>query len=114
MKAAGMALVLTGLAAVAAADDARLAAGDKVRLTPSDGRRFAGTVVDFEGETLLVRTGPDAAVTRVPLADLQRLQVARGRRGHVKQGALIGFVPGFLFGAWVGAVVGCYDQGPDC
>lgn len=114
MKAAAMALLLAGLATVAAADEARsVGAGDKVRMTLAH-RRFSAVVVDVEGEALVVRTGPDAAPTRVPLADLQRLEVAHGRRGHVKEGALIGFVPGFVFGAIVGNALGCDDQGADC
>jgi hypothetical protein len=114
MKAVGLVLVLVGLATVAAADESRsVGAGDKVRLTLGE-RRFSAVVVEAEGDALVVRTGPDAAATRVPLADLTRLQRASGRRGHVKEGALIGFVPGFLFGAWVGGALGCDDQGPGC
>ena len=107
-------LVLALAAAASAEDGPPVAAGDKVRLTPSDGRRFSAVVVETEPDALVVRTGPDAAPTRVPLAGLQRLQVARGRRGHFKQGALVGFVPGFAFGAYVGNLFGCDDQGPDC
>lgn len=107
-------LVLAAAATAGADDGVGLAAGDKVRLTPSSGRRFSAVVVDTEADTLVVRTSPDGAPTRVPLAGLRRVQVARGRRGHVMQGALIGFVPGFLFGAAVGYVLGCDDQGPHC
>jgi hypothetical protein len=107
------ALVLA--AATAGADEARgIAAGDKVRLTPSSGRRFSAVVVEADGDALVVRTGPEAAPTRVPLAGLERMQVARGRRGHFKTGALIGFLPGFLFGGFVGGALGCDDQGPGC
>jgi hypothetical protein len=107
-------LVLAGSTAAGADEAAGVAAGDKVRLTPADGRRFSAVVVETEPDALVVRTGPQAAPTRVPLAGLQRVQVARGRRGHVKEGALIGFVPGFLFGAVIGHVLGCDDQGPNC
>jgi hypothetical protein len=107
-------LVLAAATAAAADEAAAVAAGDKVRLAPAGGRRFSAVVVEAEGDTLMVRTSPDGPPTRVPLAGLRRLEVARGRRGHVLQGTLIGFVPGFLFGAYVGNVLGCDDQGPHC
>ena len=107
-------LVLLAAAVPAAAGDvASVALGDKVRLTHPGAGRFQATVLDVQPGALVVRVG-EGAPRRIELSGLQRLEVARGRRGHVLQGALIGFLPGFLFGAYAGNALGCDDQGPDC
>jgi hypothetical protein len=116
MKRFSLAMALLAAAPVVAQDTASLAAGEKVRLTAARAgtARFTAVVVEVEPDALVVRTARDAPARRVPLADLARLEAARGRRGHLKEGALIGFVPGFAFGAYVGHVFGCDDQPSDC
>lgn len=108
-------LLLLFVAAVpAAAQTATVAAGDKVRVTAASASgRFKATVLEVRPDALVVRIG-EGAPQRIDLSGVQRLEVARGRRGHVLQGALIGFLPGFAFGAYAGNVLGCDDQGPDC
>ncbi|HET8648198.1 MAG TPA: hypothetical protein VFO85_22065 [Vicinamibacteria bacterium] len=90
--------------------------GDKVRLTwaGQDGSRLVATVLETGPGALVVRPRGGGPPLQVELDRLQRLEVARGRRGHFKEGALIGFLPGFAFGAHVGNVLGCDDQGSDC
>jgi hypothetical protein len=120
MTRIALAIVLLAAATAARASNdpapAGLAAGQKARLTPAGtGQgRFTGIVVEVQPDALLVRRKADAPPERVLLGGLSRLEVARGRRGHFPQGALIGFVPGFLLGAYAGQVLGCDDQGPDC
>jgi hypothetical protein len=111
------AILLAAAAAVPASQDQpNLTSGDTVRLRTADAgsRRLTAIVVEVQPDALLVRTAPDAPARRIPLADLQRLEVARGRHGHVLQGAAIGFLPGFIFGAYAGNALGCDDQGPNC
>jgi hypothetical protein len=108
-------LIVGVLAAVPAAaqDSPSVATGDKVRLTPSGAGRFQATVLEVQPDALVVRLG-SGVPQRIPTSGLKRLEVARGRRGHVLQGALIGFVPGFAFGAYAGRALDCSDQGSDC
>jgi hypothetical protein len=113
MKPFLLSILLAAAAPVAARDTASVRAGDKVRLTPSGVGRFKATVLEVQEDALVVRVG-EGAPQRIALSGLQRLEVARGRRGHVLQGALIGFLPGFAFGAYAGNALGCDDQGPDC
>jgi hypothetical protein len=115
MKIRAMALLLALTAAPARAEDGgtTLATGDKVRLTPAGASRFKATVLEVQPDALIVRVGAGEP-QRIALSGLKRLEVARGRKGHVLQGAFIGFLPGFVLGAYAGNVIGCDDQGPDC
>lgn len=103
------------VAAVPAAAQTRapLSTGDTVRFTQAGAGRFRATVLEVQPGALVVRVG-EGAPRQIVLSGLERLEVARGRRGHVLQGAAIGFLPGFAFGAYAGNVLGCDDQGPDC
>lgn len=84
--------------------------GTRVRFeTTGEGRR-TGTVVDLDGEALVVRLTRTSAVVRVPLADLGSLEVSAGRRSRAGEGAIIAAVPGALFGGYVGLYAGCYEQ----
>jgi hypothetical protein len=92
------------------------AAGERVRFQAAafgTGHR-TGTVVSTDTDALLVTIAPGADPVRVPLADFERLEVARGRRGHFWTGAIIGLVPGAFLGAAFGWYAGCDDQGADC
>jgi hypothetical protein len=51
---------------------------------------------------------------RVALSSLARLDVHRGRRTLAKEGAILGFIPGAIYGGFFGAYGACDDQGPDC
>jgi hypothetical protein len=71
-------------------------------------------VVDVQEGWLLVQPGPDRDPARVAVSSLARLDVHRGRRTRAKEGAIIGFIPGAIFGGLVGAYGACDDQGGDC
>ena len=117
MKKTPLVLLLStvALAAPAGAQDSRHpVSGDKVRLKHPGSGRFAATVLEVHPDALVVRTTPDGPPQRIALSGLRRLEVARGRRGHVLQGAAIGFLPGFVLGAYAGNALGCDDQGPYC
>jgi hypothetical protein len=113
MKPFLVAVLLAAAVPVAAQEPAHVSTGDKVRLTPTGAGRFKATVLDVQPDALVVRLG-EGAPRRIALSGLSRLEVARGRRGHVLQGALIGFLPGFVLGAYAGNALGCDDQGADC
>jgi len=113
--------VRAGGAASAAAEeppDPRLSAavaGDRVRLRKTGERHLlTGKVLEIDQETLVLARGREGGVLRVPVASLDRLEVARGRRGHAGLGAAIGFVPGALFMGTVVGVLACDDQGGHC
>ena len=106
-------LMAAGAGSADAGETANVATGDKVRLTPAGSGHFQATVLEVEPDALVVRIG-SGQPQRIPTSGLKRLEVARGRKGHVLQGALIGFVPGFAFGAYIGHVIGCDEQGPNC
>jgi hypothetical protein len=78
-----------------------LAPGDRVRLELPASKPFTGTVVAFEGPSLVLRpTGADAHLA-FQVADLVRLDVARG---HLRgRSVLIGGGIGLLAGGALGA-----------
>ncbi len=74
--------------------------GDRVRLRMTGERHLlTGKVLEIDGAALVIARGREGAVLRVPLASLDRLEVARGRRNRAALGAAIGFVPGALYAA---------------
>ncbi len=95
---------------------APLTPGDRVRFAadPPAPRWTKARVVEVEGDTLVVRLHENGPATRVPIASARALEVSRGSRRRWPEGAVIGFVPGFAFGAYAGHVLGCDDQGPGC
>jgi len=84
--------------------------GDRIRyrIHGAEGRRV-GEVLELGPDSILVQSagGP----VRVPTASLDNLDVFRGRRSLAREGAIVGFVPGALFGAALGALAACMDQG---
>ena len=66
--------------------------GDIVRVTaPSmDVEKGVGTVAALETDTLVVQVGERADALQVPLADVTRLEVHRGRQSSADTGVLIG------------------------
>lgn len=120
MRTLGLAALLMASTAsvVAGADEVASATtvspGDKVRLTPSGrGGRFTAMIIEVEPEAVVVRRKPGAAPLRVPLKSLQLLEVTRGQRGHAGEGALIGAVPGFVFG-FLASGLACIDAERPC
>ena len=111
-------LLLASAAGAAGADDRPLAvkAGEKVRLTPTDSasRCLTGTVLEVQPDALIIKFKWSGESRRVPFSALGRLEVADGRHGHFKAGALVGFVPGFALGYLVGSAISCYEHGSDC
>ena len=90
-------------------------AGDRVRLRQTGERHLlTGKVLEIDEGTLVIARGRDGGVLRIPVASLDRLEVARGRRGHAGLGAAIGFVPGALFMGFAVGVLACDDQGVQC
>ena len=70
---------------------------------------LTGKVLEIDGAALVLARGR-AGVLRVPLASLDRLEVARGRRHRAGMGAAIGFVPGALFAGTVAWYISCTEQ----
>ena len=92
-----------------------LASGDRVRL------RFAGsddtvqaTVETAVADDLVLRRSGVSEPLRLSVAQLQSLDVVRGRSSYWRRGAVIGFVPGALFFGALGGSIPCdpYASGP--
>lgn len=96
-----MAWAIAGCSSVASAQDARafadlgthLRVGDRVRVEHRDGTRFIGRVVSWSADALVIT---DAAGRRT-LTAATTTRVAR-LGDSVMNGALVGLLPGFLFG----------------
>jgi len=116
-RASSMVLILVvvasgvGAAAEEPADPrASAVVGDRVRLRMTGERDLlTGKVLEIDGAALVLARGR-AGVLRVPLASLDRLEVARGRRHRAGMGAAIGFVPGALFAGTVAWYISCTEQ----
>lgn len=92
-------------------------AGEKVRVTTLAGRsREKGVVVQTDAETLTVSLGSGQPPVRIPLASVERLEVARGRRTTAREGALVGgLAGGVLAGLAVGGLMQALcENGSDC
>jgi hypothetical protein len=121
MKARQVSVVLlvTGLLVprAARAEDASalptLTPGQRIRFATATEPRRTATLIETDGEVLVVRIAGQGDAVRVPLADMQRLEVSAGRHSYASQGALIGAIPGVAFGGLVGAYATCFDM-PDC
>jgi hypothetical protein len=90
-----------------------LASGDRVRLRfAGNGKSLRATIESVTADELFLRPLGVAQPLRLSLAQLQSLEVARGRRSQWRKGALIGFVPGALFLGYVaGALcIDCVDK----
>jgi len=112
----GMAL----LATLAGADDQTsplsvLAPGDVVRVEVVGNRKtLKSTIESVTADEITLRPEGVAEPLRLSLQQLDRLEVARGRRSQWREGAVIGFVPGALFFGLVGGVLPCIDSSGDC
>ncbi len=122
-------LVLAVLAAALSARAAcqelpRLAIGQLVRVTaPAAGLgKQTGVLVALTADRLVMRPGERVAIgvppfdtmgTRIPLAQVQRLEVRAGETSHPWRGALVGAVAGAAIGAvagWSGGDDPPHDQ----
>src|SRR5512145_1698066 len=75
-------------------------AGEKVRVTTFTGPRVqSGVVLQTDAQALTVSLGAGRPPVRIPLAAIERIDVARGRRTAVKQCAVVGGVAGAVLGA---------------
>lgn len=102
----------------AAASD--LARGETVRLwlsgseSPGSRKKLTGTIESTSPGTLKLQLREaSAAPITLKLAQIDRLEVARGTRRRWPEGAAIGFVPGALFGGAGGYVLSCDADPPD-
>ena len=84
--------------------DTSIAPGDTVRVTaPSmDMDGSVGTVAALETDTLTVQVEDRADALYVPLADVTKLEVRRGRKSNAGKGALIGLGVGAVVGVALG------------
>ena len=86
-----------------------LTPGSRVRFShPGEGTR-TGTVVAFTTDTLEVRLAGRGEPARLPLDQLTRLDVSRGKRRHMARAGV-----GFVVGVGVGAVGGYVSGTNDC
>lgn len=87
--------------------------GDRVRVRTSTDR-VTGSVLGLDEAGLLIQTGAGPGPVRIPLETVERLAVAVGKKGHAKEGAAIGFIPGALALGYVMAAFTCMDEPSDC
>jgi hypothetical protein len=86
-----------------------LTPGSRVRVShPFAGIR-TGTVVALTPDTLEMRLGEDSVSVHLPLVEVTRLEVSRGKRRHMSDAAV-----GLVVGAAVGAVAGYATGDNDC
>lgn len=91
-------------------DTPTIAVGSRVRVThPGEGRRV-GTVLAFTSDSLTVRWAA-AGLSTLPLAQVTRVEVSRGRHPRKLRGAGRGFLVGASAGAPLGAAQ--YEK-PEC
>ena len=97
-----LAAAVLAAAAVAVADtppSAVVAIGEKVRVTTRTGRDDrTGVVMAADAQSLTVSLGSGKPPVRIPLASVRKLEVARGRRTAVKEGAISGGLVGLVLG----------------
>lgn len=84
--------------------------GERVRVTAPDLRRQVGTVVAVRADTLVFQARGAELPVSLPIPDVSRLQVARGRQSPIR-GALIGTGVGAVAGY---AVAGALVAGEEC
>ena len=86
-----------------------LTPGSRVRVTdPFEGTR-AGTLVALTADTLEVRVAGRSESSRLPLAEVTRLEVSRGKQRHISRAG-----KGLAIGVGVGAVAGFIAGEDDC
>lgn len=112
--AAAFALALAGpaLAADEPPPGPVLTPGQRVRFATLTQPRRTATVVETGTDAIVVSMAGGRQIVRVPLADVQHLEVSAGRRTYATEGGLLGAIPGAALGGVVGTAM-CYDE-EDC
>ena len=111
--AGGRLLAILVVAAVAATPalcaDSKVGPGAKVRVSAPTmaGGTLKGRVQAFDDQALTLTSGKETVVS--PRASITRLEVAFGRRGNARKGAIIGGAAGLLF-----LISLCNDGSTDC
>lgn len=88
-----------------------LRTGMRVRVTTPSLARETGTVLGYQGDTLLLLSG-SADTLALPLATATEIDVRVGTRRNWRHGATHGSGLGGLIGAGLGAVVSFSDDSP--
>jgi hypothetical protein len=104
MSGSGLALLAAVLGPASLAEPAPPPAGwpapgEVVRVAEAGGPRRRGTLVAVERDALVVSLDRDRPPTQIPLASIDRLEVARGRRSAAREGAALGALAGAACGA---------------
>ena len=103
------AAVLAGaaVAAVNAAPTGFPVTGENVRVTTREGgSRQKGVVVLTDADVLTLSLGPGRPPVRIPVASIERLEVARGRRTMAGEGAVVGGFAGAVLGGVAAVALG--------
>lgn len=106
-----VAMALT--AAVAGANDktsplATLGPGDRVRVEVLGNREtLTATIESVTADELVLRSVGAGQPLRLSLGQLDRVDVARGRRTQWGKGAVIGLIPGAVLGGLLGVAFAC-------
>jgi hypothetical protein len=78
---------------------ASLSAGRRVRVTSSpDVEPVIGSVVSVEADAVVIRHAGSNVVSRIPMAEIRKLDVSLGRRSRAGRGAMIGAAVGVMPG----------------
>ena len=81
--------------------------GETVRVTTFTGpTSVKGVLLQTEAAVLTVSLGAGKPPVRIPLASIERLEVVRGRRATVKEGAIVGGLAGAALGVAAMASLG--------
>ncbi len=80
--------------------------GDRIRVTPAEGLRVEGILLEYDSDGLTVRAGSRGAVV-LPVSTIRGLEIAVGRKRG--KGALVGGALGLVAGAILGGATsgGC-------
>lgn len=113
LRPAALLVLLAALCAsvgeLRAQQDVSVQPGERVRVTAPNLQRQVGTVVAVRADTLVFRARNAELPVSLPVPDVSRLQVARGRQSLIR-GALIGTGVGALAGYGIAAAMVAGDE----
>lgn len=100
-----IALVLSAPISLLAQRALPVAPGDRVRVTaPTVAKeRLIGTVVKLGADTCWLEVEGRASPLTLPLAQVYKLEVSRGRKSKAGTGSIVGFIGGAVTGAAIAA-----------
>ncbi len=105
-NALSLALILMAIAGSAHAqteDTQNVSVGDKVRVRARTlYSPVVGAVTGLNTDTLHIRIRREAAALAIPLAEITRIEVSRGRRSNFLRGIALGGLVGAFAGASIG------------